>query len=1014
MADGEDISPPGPVKRKPSDPLDTSSFGDVKRMRVDSLPDSNVPEASSTDKAVKLPAEIWQRVFTLVPPKTLGRLVCVNKLFNKFLDATSRFEDAEAPRHRCRSTLPLLKPDAIWQASRRNFWPQMPSPLKERSEADMWRLCCTRTCQFCGAQDRLETWSTEDQWHRGPGAKGVSPIFPIFVVACGQCLSRQTIKEVHLLLSPTTPSFLVAGLPVVFVTPDLHVIPPPVLSSGTNPMHSPVVKLFRSKQVEAINAEFEAVKGLGAAAAEEWAKGLEARGKRLLADASRWERWYLAGGVANMRALLHGLPTHNQKPTSSAHHVIEKVIVDSSQMIADVHMEDMAPATIVNDHPSNQPASHVEAAKSPVEPFDPEPRADEASARLREMRQAQIERRAALLTPSIMPDDLRSLPCFQAAVQIDQLLDDVAWDTLQKSIITELKQRQPAGRYVARTPQTIAQDAAQKQSQPESTGTIRAVKRESQANRQAMALDATVDKAMLRSAISARADGLIASCWGYGSKVTKKLSLRFASDVLLHIHESFRNTSAADATTDSTMYRDNPISSYNELCDGRLTLDDMKWVYEYKIATYVERFVKELFPCADCPPSRKPFGFTALLQHASAKHHPHLRLGDNVIDWQAEWPEKQFFNMKPMFVKPTNGARQTATRPSNTPSHPLAQQSQSLQPPEPHSLPAHVSGELSTGGLLNKMGLSHDQYLARFSQIHKSCKNLWAMVGTVNNLSDTAKACTLAHHIAVRYHARFLEQVPLDMFIDCMENHKNMQQARNLKGLYCKTCASDDCANVMTKSFTFPEILGHFRQVHALGTDGQPASLARSWHLEMIRPPDGQLRFSFPRNPNCQKALVELLTDALPRNPTINVSRLARSEQRRLSQTQTRHMQQPNGGLSAVRREARGAREEGNGSNLNGNALALRDGPASRQRDVPVLRPAGLVYSVTESLHEVRRKANAALAGGGSQSRLGKPERQSIDKTLRRTAGLIAVNLSHTQSQHLAKAAYTVTFKILL
>lgn len=105
---------------------------------------------------------------------------------------------------------------------------------------------------------------------------------------------------------------------MIFVTSEMHVVPPQLLSNGTDPTHPQVAKVFSSEQARAIHAEFGGVKELGYAAAEEWVKGLEARGKRSLADASRWERWYLAGGVHDMRASLQNLQSSNQKTEANS------------------------------------------------------------------------------------------------------------------------------------------------------------------------------------------------------------------------------------------------------------------------------------------------------------------------------------------------------------------------------------------------------------------------------------------------------------------------------------------------------------------------------------------------------------------------------------------------------------------------------------------------------------------------------------------------------------------------
>lgn len=183
------------MKRKPSGPAGSSSRPASKRTRLAGHGEEKTGGFDSeapNDLAYHLPAEIWHRVFTLLPPKTLGRLLTVNKLFRTYLDPSSPAEI------KGRSTpypiLPPMKPDAIWQASRRAFWPHMPGPLKDKSEVDMWRLCCSRTCQFCNSRDRSVAGKTPDQWNRGPGAKGVSPVFPFFIVSCGKCLSNNMVK----------------------------------------------------------------------------------------------------------------------------------------------------------------------------------------------------------------------------------------------------------------------------------------------------------------------------------------------------------------------------------------------------------------------------------------------------------------------------------------------------------------------------------------------------------------------------------------------------------------------------------------------------------------------------------------------------------------------------------------------------------------------------------------------------------------------------------------------------
>lgn len=181
-------------KRTAADLVSPGERGGAKRARLDVTREE---ESLPRDRAQQLPAEIWHHIFTLLDPRALGVLLSVNKLFNTYLDPAAKGKVSHSVP--LSPFLQFLKPEAIWQASRRNFWPKMPSPLKTRSELDMWRIACSRSCQFCKTRDPSKGGVADDQWHSGPGAKGVSPIFPFFLACCGQCLSEKSLKVGELL-----------------------------------------------------------------------------------------------------------------------------------------------------------------------------------------------------------------------------------------------------------------------------------------------------------------------------------------------------------------------------------------------------------------------------------------------------------------------------------------------------------------------------------------------------------------------------------------------------------------------------------------------------------------------------------------------------------------------------------------------------------------------------------------------------------------------------------------------
>lgn len=152
----------------------------------------SVVDVSAADGSA-LPSEFWHHIFTFCPPRTLGNLLSVNKLFNSYLDPASPVVMEKPPSPLAKSTVKALEPNAIWRSARRSFWPNMPGPLKEKTELDMWRLSCSSTCQFCGKRDTRRQLPASDPFHVGPGADGVARIWEFRVRCCESCLSSKTL-----------------------------------------------------------------------------------------------------------------------------------------------------------------------------------------------------------------------------------------------------------------------------------------------------------------------------------------------------------------------------------------------------------------------------------------------------------------------------------------------------------------------------------------------------------------------------------------------------------------------------------------------------------------------------------------------------------------------------------------------------------------------------------------------------------------------------------------------------
>ncbi|KAF4976538.1 hypothetical protein FZEAL_6810 [Fusarium zealandicum] len=623
-------------KRKTPGSTDLSQASNVKRARLqaDGPFGSREPHVSGADGAKQLPAEIWQHIFTFLPPRHLGRLLSVNKLFHAFLNPSS--SSTFAPSHSVLpSSLAYLKPDAIWQASRRQFWPRMPAPLKGKSELHMWRLVCSASCQFCGSKGDLQSSIAADEWHRGPGAKGVSPIFPLCVCTCGRCL------EIDVLLSSIIPSLLLPALPPILLTDHMHVITPRVLQTGVLPPDTQVTKFFWSEHIEQIKSEFEQVKVLGAAAAEEWIKGLEIRGKQALADASRWEKWDFAGGLGQVRTSLSPIksgPLEAKRQLSVAPSSPKPLPSHHLPNSAQNHDEQQDRAFGTNHIPglTVKPDMAHQQSRSQGQ----QKRTKEEVAQLKSQRRADIERRAMLLDPPLTASVLAHIPSFQAALQLITPLDDNAWELLKPRLLAQRQEAETRDR----------ENTANSRALRDKLVVQKNGKKPAQVPREVSDQEWDDIQGPVRVRISAYADEIIKG-WNNGEKLKKKNCPQLAADVLLYVRKRFYAEIAKDAAAAAAARKPLVVEPPEGPWTQKLTLENMKWVFDMKIKPHTEQFRKELFICNSCNGTLKFFGFEGVIQHYAAKHTSALSLGNVVVHWRAEWPEVPPFSPEPRAIE---------------------------------------------------------------------------------------------------------------------------------------------------------------------------------------------------------------------------------------------------------------------------------------------------------------------------------------------------------------------------
>ncbi|OTB16069.1 hypothetical protein K445DRAFT_106863 [Daldinia sp. EC12] len=641
-------------KRKTPEADDTQKIVSIKKIKLN---DEGSNQTLSTvtcplDKSL-LPAEIWHRIFTFTPPRALGNLLCVNKLFSVYLDPSSPYQ-CKTPLALSQSSSRLLKPDVIWQLSRRRFWPRMPTPLQQKTELDMWRLACGRRCQFCGDTNSLSTSSSHNQ-----NNSRHQPIWPFALRSCESCLAKKTMKEIDLLLS-STPSLLISALPFTFITDEKRIISPDALQKGVVQANMQLTKLYLSEHVEKLNQEFLSAKSMGGATAEEWLKGLEIRGRELMNDSMRWEKWMASGGVAQMQTLMSpdtvlSMAIPNNKGQILADSSLAPNALPISSSVAGQPTSD--PAYTTSATTASQPA-HTPEATSPhgvttgmssppigVQSNGSRARTREEALEFKAARRAEIERRAMELDPPLRANILAHIPAFQAAIQIISPLDDHAWDVLKPRLLSqraaaEQRERREQGASSTQSGFGLEQSKEPGRTEPS-----------------IMATKQLIDKAWddvqepLRAQISAFADEIIRDSWDDGRKVDTENSPQFAAEVLLHVRKRFyaeiEKESAASRAAGREPLEDPPDGPFTR----KLTLENMKWIFDVKIKPHTESYRKDLFFCNGCEISFKPFGFEGVIQHYAAKHTNALSLGSVVVHWRAEWPEIPPFKPDPRAVR---------------------------------------------------------------------------------------------------------------------------------------------------------------------------------------------------------------------------------------------------------------------------------------------------------------------------------------------------------------------------
>ena len=256
-------------------------------------------------------------------------------------------------------------------------------------------------------------------------------------------------------------------------------------------------------------------------------------------------------------------------------------------------------------------------------------------------RRAEIERRCAVMDPPLLPNVLRHMDSFQAAMQISQPMTDQAWEILRPRLLSQLPYAERRDKEQVQQTEILAEEYRQRRQQ------------EAQLKETKENFDREWEnyQAPVRHRIGALAAEIIESRWAGGKAVTKESSPKFAADVLLDVRQRFYATIAQE--DEAALAAGEPIKTDppNGPPTRKLILENMKWLFDTRIKPLTDHFQRELFLCNGCDGNFKFYGFEGVIQHYAAKHTTTLSMGNIVVHWRSEWPEHPPFNPNPSVAK---------------------------------------------------------------------------------------------------------------------------------------------------------------------------------------------------------------------------------------------------------------------------------------------------------------------------------------------------------------------------
>lgn len=688
------------------------------------------------------------------------------------------------------------------------------------------------------------------------------------------------------------------GLSFALFTQSMHFVPQALVRDGPVPTGVELQKYYFKPDINVLQQQADEARSLGAAAGEEWYKGLSTQGQQAQNDAARFERWDLNRGLANARFALFNLYADARKDEAVAQPApvlprrppvtVAPLAVEDPRILLPTTLPPMRQYGVPPglETPYSMPPIQSDSASLGSQKSTGGHKASRGSrerARIRSYKKQDIIARCNKLSPPITGEMLERLDAFDAALQVPMPLNDSSWETLKGRL---LQQRHKI------TLEDETKNAARTAPIP---GQFRPPSRS--------------DDFMLAHANTSRreklcqiAEEFIKQKYGYGGWVTFPNSPQFAADVLVHTRQKFIEEEAHVRS----LHEQTGTLTFEET----LKLEDMKWVFEQTVKPRTEQIRKDLFLCPECPVQGpvKHFAFESVIQHYASKHTTAFSVGNQKVSWKSDWPETPPFNAHPERVHtPTPSVTHTPTL-SHPPLSAMSPgsvmtstiQSAGWRSPDTMSLMSGTTNTFSVAGSTSRHTVlapapGYGMYEVQRDTLSAELLRGWRMIPSTLPLSNSLHLHIAIAAASTNFNHKYRNQPSLDLFINCVNTKVELREFHDIADLRCAEClitGSPHCRAM----WSLQDLVIHFKRAHI---DHNPSVSKPDWRNDMVALPEPAIIKELQAESTLDEGLTGLLQDAVTTSTlksvqsTIPVLDLASRNRSPYSGTHSRNILQP-------------------------------------------------------------------------------------------------------------------------